>query len=211
MAQKSNAPMEKQVRDAIKTLADAGKPITNENVRQTIGGGSFRDIGPLVKSIKLELAAREQADRQAPDMPDDFHDAAAVMWNTAWTLADEIAASERRGHAGEIEKLRAEADEALSNCGVVEDERDAAEARAKTTESLLDQARSALRDAALEIAMLNGRLAERENNILQWGKYSKAQKTACTPKIDDGSQPDMFPEGNTGTEAPAILKVTNTS
>ena len=52
MAQKSSAPLEKQVRSAMKSLADAGKPITNESVRQAIGGGSFRDIGPLVKSIK---------------------------------------------------------------------------------------------------------------------------------------------------------------
>ncbi len=194
MAQKSSAPLERQVRNAMKSLAEAGKPITNESVRQTIGGGSFRDIGPLVKSIKAELAAKEQASREAPDMPDDFHDAAASMWNTAWSLADEIAASERRGHAAEIEKLRGEADEALSNCGVVEDERDAAEARAKATASILEELREALHAAQLEIANLNGRLSERDGDLVQRGKSRNAKKPKSSPEQDEEAQPDMFPE-----------------
>lgn len=196
MAQKNNAPLEKQVRSAMKSLTDAGKPITNESVRQAVGGGSFRDIGPLVKSIKAELAAKEQASREAPDMPDDFYDAAAAMWHTAWNLADEIAASERRGHAAEMEKLRAEVDEALSNCGVVEDERDAAEARAKATAATLDELRDALRAAEIEIATLNGRLTERDGDIVRRGKSPKAKKTPLSAEEDDGSQFDMFPEAS---------------
>jgi len=41
-----------------------------------------------VKTIKAEIEAKEQAARAVPEMPEDFHDAASAMWNTAWDLAD---------------------------------------------------------------------------------------------------------------------------
>ncbi|MEP4194116.1 MAG: DNA-binding protein [Aliishimia sp.] len=124
---KNNTSLEKKVREAFHKLTNDRQEVTNEAVRKAIGGGSFRDVAPLVKAAKAELAAKEQAVRAAPEMPEDFHDAAAAMWHMSWQLADEIAASERRAHSAEIEKLKAEADEALSNCALVKDERDDAE------------------------------------------------------------------------------------
>ncbi|MGR3565061.1 MAG: DNA-binding protein [Heliomarina sp.] len=163
MAQKNSASLEKQVRGGVKKLTEEGKPITNLTVREAIGGGSFRDIGPMLKSIKAEIAAQQQAARQAPDMPEDFHDAASAMWNTAWSLADEIAASERRAHAVESDKLKAEVQEALENCGQVEDERDEAEARAREAAEQVQALTENLRKAELEIAGLNGQLAARDD------------------------------------------------
>lgn len=221
MAQKkSSTSLEKQVRDAIRMLTDKGEQVTNQTVRDAIGGGSFRDIGPVVKQIKAEMAAKEQAERAAPEMPEDFHDAAAAMWQTAWQLADEIAASERHAHAAELERLRAEADEALSNCGLVEDERDEAEKRADSTAKLLAEAETALLDAKFEIARLNGQLDEREKYIesrlaeARVGDASEAMsddEVSAEPKIEDDENPpateddmqlDMFSKGKLSKKKP---------
>ena len=162
MAQKNNTSLEKKVRDAIRKLTDDGKQITNQTVRDAVDGGSFRDIGPLVKQIKAEIVAKEKADRAAPEMPDDFRDAAAAMWQTSWQLADEIATAERHAHAQELERLKGEAEEALSNCGLVEDERDEAEKRGEALAKKLAETEAALLGTKFEIAKLNGQLAERE-------------------------------------------------
>ena len=107
MAQKkSNTSLENRVRDAIRKLTDAGKKITNQTVREAIGGGSLRDIGPVVKMVKAEIEAKEVVAGAAPPMPEDFSDAANAMWELAWRLADDLAAAERHGHAVEIERLR---------------------------------------------------------------------------------------------------------
>lgn len=98
---KSNSSLEKQVRDAIRTLTENSKPVTNQAVREILGGGSFRDISPKVKQITAEIAAKEQAAQIAPEMPEDFRDAAGAMWQMFWELADEIAASNRRAHSAE--------------------------------------------------------------------------------------------------------------
>ncbi|PWE50408.1 hypothetical protein DEM26_05640 [Thioclava sp. NG1] len=211
MAQKKNTSLEKQVRDAIHQLTNNGKPVTNQAVRDILGGGSFRDISPKVKQIMAEIAAKEQAARAVPEMPEDFQDAAAAMWQMGWELADEIAASDRRAHAAELERLKSEADEALSNCALVEDERDAVEIRAQDLEKKLEEALRALRDAQLEIARLDGRLMEREKDVVSRVKRPKqAQKpnpkrddpVAASPVSKDDAQLDMFPKGTPGQKRP---------
>jgi len=205
MAQ-NNTSLEKKVREAILKLTNEGQEITNEAVRKAIGGGSFRDVAPLVKAAKAELAAKEQAARAAPEMPEDFHDAAAAMWHMSWQLADEIAASERRAHSAEIEKLKAEADEALSNCALVEDERDEADARAQAVTEQLEEAKKVLNEAHLEIARLNGRLMERQAGIVSRTKQPKPRRppTKTGPEepvsasdMQDDAQQDMFPQEET--------------
>lgn len=58
MAQKkNNTSLEKQIRDAIRTLTDDGKQITNQTVRNEIGGGALRDIVPMVTTVKDEIPA----------------------------------------------------------------------------------------------------------------------------------------------------------
>lgn len=74
MAQTANASLEKKIRGAIKKLTEESQPITNQNVCAMVGGGSFRDINPLVKLVKAQIAAEEEAAREAPDMPEGFHD-----------------------------------------------------------------------------------------------------------------------------------------
>lgn len=211
MAQKkNNTSLEKQIRDAIQQLTADGKPVTNQAVRDILGGGSFRDISPKVKQITAEIAAKEQAARVAPEMPEDFQDAAAAMWQMAWELADEIAASDRRTHAAELERLKSETDEALSNCALVEDERDDAEKRFQDLENKLAEARSALNDAQLEIARLDGRLMEREKNIVSRVKRKKPAQPSrepedsdtASPAREDDAQLDMFPKSEHGKKKP---------
>lgn len=216
MAQK-NTPLEKQVRNAIHKLNERGQQITNQAVREAIGGGSFRDLGPLVKTVKAELAAQEHAARAAPEMPEDFHDAAAAMWQTAWELSDEIAASERRAHAGEIVKLKAEVAEALSNCGQVESERDEADARVQAVAELLEKTKGALQEALLENARLSGRLMERETDIVSRIKQPKMhcqpalpghERPAYTVQNHDAMQPDMFLRYETRKKMPVDPEAT---
>jgi hypothetical protein len=221
MAQKkNNTSLDKQIRDAINQLTADGKPVTNQTVRDAIGGGSFRDIGPVVKLVKAEIEAKEEAARAAPPMPEDFSDAASAMWDLSWRLADVLAASERHGHAVEIDRLRAEVDEALSNCGVVEDERDTAEKRADSTAKLLAEAEAALLDAKFEIARLNGQLDEREKYIESRLAESRMEDEAeavsgdeppakrrievgdTPPMTEDIKQLDMFSKGKPGKKKP---------
>lgn len=66
MAQKkSSKSLKKQVRDAIRKLTEDGKQITNQAVRNYIGGGAFRDIVPIVAMVKAEIEAKEEASRPA--------------------------------------------------------------------------------------------------------------------------------------------------
>ncbi|MGR3269814.1 hypothetical protein DU478_05830 [Thalassococcus profundi] len=212
MAQKkNNMSLDKQVRDAIQKLTANGKPVTNQAVRDILGGGSFRDIAPKVKQVTAEIAAKEQAARAAPEMPEDFRDAAAAMWQMSWELADEIAASDRRAHATEIERLKSEVDEALANCALVEDERDGAEMRVQDLEMRLDEARALLHDAQLEIARLDGRLMEREKDIVSRVRRQKLPRapegptennTDTPPETEDDAQLDMFSKGKAGKKKP---------
>lgn len=213
---KNNTSLDKQIRDAIHQLTADGKPVTNQTVRDAIGGGSFRDIGPVVKLVKAEIEAKDEAARAAPPMPEDFSDAASAMWDLAWRLADDLAASERHGHAVEVDRLRAEVDEALSNCGVVEDERDAAEKRAHATAKLLAEAEEALLEAKFEIARLNGQLTEREKYIetrlaeppvagesdaATAGEHPEKPSTNVddtSPVSEANTQLDMFPKAKPG-------------
>lgn len=208
---KSNSSLEKQVRDAINQLTADGKPVTNQAVREILGGGSFRDISPKVKQVTAEIAAKEQAARTAPEMPEDFRDAAAAMWQMSWELADEIAASDRRAHAAELERLKGEVDEALANCALVEDERDDAEQRVQELEMKLGDLQGVLHDAQLQIARLDGRLMEREKDIVSRVKRPKARQTTEHPADDtdeaprmaeDESQLDMFPKNKDDKKRP---------
>ncbi|WP_339638290.1 DNA-binding protein [uncultured Sulfitobacter sp.] len=175
---KHNSKLEARIREAISKLMDAGSPVTNETVRKALEGGSFRDIGPIVKMVKAEIVAKEEAARAAPPMPEDFSDAANAMWDLTWRLADELAAAERHGHAMEVDRLKAETDEALANCGLVEDERDAAELRADETAKLLAAVEAELLQAKFEIASLKGQLAEREKYVEARIAELKATDTA---------------------------------
>lgn len=212
MAQRKT-PLEKRVKDAVQKLTSEGQAITNEAVREAIGGGSFREVAPLVKSAKAELEAKEQAARQAPDMPADFHDAAAAMWEMSWQLADEVAASERRAHSAEIENLKAETEEVLLNCSLVENERDDAETRALALSEQLEEIKKVLNEANLEIARLNGRLMERQTGIVSRTKHPKKhhpsakpdpEEAASAPDAQNDAQQDMFPEEVSETQQPDV-------
>lgn len=180
-------------------------------MRDILSGGSFRDIAPKVKQVTAEIAAKEQAARVASEIPEGFRDAAAAMWQLAWELADEIAASDRQAHAVEIERLKSEVDEALANCALVEDKPDDAEMRVQDLEKWLEEAKGLLHDAQLEIARLDGRLMEREKDIVSRVKRPKATRTTehptddaddAPPVTEDDTQLDMFPNDKPDGEKP---------
>ncbi|SMX34403.1 DNA-binding protein [Actibacterium lipolyticum] len=195
MAQKSNKSMETRVREAIKKLEEKGEDITNAKVR-ALTGGSFRDVSPVVKKLKAELEEKARVERATPDMPEDVLDAVTELWTLAWARADETAAAERRGHAVEIDKLKAEVVEQEEAVEIVEAERDQAEKRAEVAEAKNAELSEKLQETQLQVAELKGRLAERHSDVVQRTKASPTEiKRAKMNKapINKEEQPDMFP------------------
>ena len=74
------AQLEKKVRLAADELEKEGQRITNPAVREKLGGGSFRDITPIVKAINAEKEARTKAESQVPDMPEDVAELSTAIW-----------------------------------------------------------------------------------------------------------------------------------
>jgi len=201
MAQKtnSNASLEKRIVAAVNELDAKGESVTNASVR-AITGGSFRDITPVLKRVKAELEEKSRADRAVPGMPEDVLDAVAELWTLAWNKADETAAAERRGHATEVDKVKAELADQEEAVAIVEDERDQAITRAEIAEAELAETRNALHNSELAIAELRGRLAERlahEKKSDAAKVRSKSAKQDPKPETSEGDgQPDMFPEND---------------
>ena len=75
----TSAQLEKKVGDAISELEKDGKRPTYANVRDQIGGGSFRDLGPIIKSVLAEREAQAKVESQVPDMPEDVAELAAAI------------------------------------------------------------------------------------------------------------------------------------
>ena len=191
--QKTNAAFEKKVRAAVTKLENDGVRITNASVREEMGGGSFRDIGPIVKAVVAEKEARAKAESQVPDMPEDVVELATAIWEAAYRRADEVAAADRRSHAEEVKALREELTDREGDVGVVEDERDEVLARAEAAEKELGQLQGQIDDLRVEIARLEGRLLGREE-----AKAIEVAKEKVKPDPEDDRQIPLFPHKDAG-------------
>lgn len=189
---KSSAAYEKKVRAAVVELEKEGKRVTNASVREKLGGGSFRDISPIVQAIKAEKEAREKAASQVPEMPEEVRELATALWEGAYRFADEVAAADRRQHAEEIKDLRQELSDRDEEIGLVEDERDVMEARAASAEAEASRLSELVNELQLKIAGLEGRLLGREE--AQISKDWEAKKTAkpAASKEEDEDQIPLF-------------------
>lgn len=164
--------LEAKVRAAIAQLQREGKKITNNNVRE-ITGGSFRDLGPIVKSVREDIAAKQAAASSLPEMPIELHEAMALIWSCAWKHADETAATERRAHAEVVERHKEYLVEAEEAVAVVEGERDKNLARAETAEAknLALEAENA--DWRIRHSKLEGRLEELEKVLDEYKRLTR--------------------------------------
>lgn len=187
--------LEKKVRTAAVELEKNGIRITNANIREKIGGGSFRDIGPLVKALLAEKSAREKAETAVPEMPEEIAELATAFWQEAFRAADEAAALDRRARAEEIKALRNELSDRDDEVAIVEDERDAAIQRAELAEEHAANQDMTIQELKLTIASLKGQL-------VGWSEMLN---------LSEASQRDKRPgelgnKGNAPTEAKADLQ-----
>lgn len=167
------AQLEKKVRMAADELEKERQRITNPAVREKLGGGSFRDITPIVKAIKAEKEARAKAESQVPDMPEDVAELATAIWEAAYRAADEVAAADRRTHAEEIKALREEVSEREKDTATVEVELDEALARAEGAEAVNEELEEQLTELRLVVAGLEGQLLGRREAAPKEGKEPK--------------------------------------
>ncbi|KKL56912.1 hypothetical protein LCGC14_2240680 [marine sediment metagenome] len=111
MAAKNNkstaAQLEKKVRAAMAELGKEGKRPTYAHVRDEIGGGSFRDLGPIIKAIVAEQVARAKAESEVPEMPADVAELATAIWEGAYRCADEVAGVRSRSSTSWARRTRA--------------------------------------------------------------------------------------------------------
>lgn len=186
--QKTNAALEKKARAAVIELDKLGKPITNANVREQIGGCSFRDLAPILKAIVAEREARAQAESPVPDMPEEVAELSTALWEAAFRAADEAAAASRRAHAEEVADLRKQLEAWETDVGTVEDELEAMTARAHRAETAKAELQGQITDLRVFIASLEGRLLGRQDAIV--AKAEGDEKAA--PDSEDVRQMKLF-------------------
>lgn len=115
-----------QVFAAADALAEAGEKITQQKIRDAVGGGSFSTIGPLLS--EWEAARAEVNAARAVVMPDGvkavLDDAAARLWKAATDSASLGVEAARK----EVDALKAkvahDVQEARDAVAIVEGERD---------------------------------------------------------------------------------------
>lgn len=188
--QKTSAALEKKVRAAIPELEKDGIRLTNANVREKIGGGSFRDIGPILKAYLAEQSAREKAETRVPEMPEDVADLATALWESAYRQADEANATDRRARAEEIKALRDELSDKDEEVAIVEDERDEALARAEEAEVQVAEQTLAIQALKIQIAGLEGRLLGRSE--AETASDPTEDDTGASEGTEEEHQLDMF-------------------
>ena len=186
--QKTHAALEKKARAAVIELDKLGKPITNANVREQIGGCSFRDLSPILKAIVAEREARAQAESPVPDMPEDVAELSTALWEAAFRAADEAAAASRRAHTEEVADLRRQLDEWETDVGTVEDELEAMTARAQGAEAAKADLEGQIADLRIVIAGLEGRLLGRQDAAV--AEVEGTMK--AVPDPDDARQMPLF-------------------
>ena len=159
------AQLEKKVGDAISKLETEGKRPTYANVRDRIGGGSFRDLGPIIKTVVAKREAREKAESQVPDMPENVAELATAIWESAYRCADEVAAADRRTHSEEVKRLQEEIKERGTDIAAAEDDLDKMTERAEAAEKTESKLEAELVELRLVIAGLEGRLMGRQEAL----------------------------------------------
>lgn len=174
----------KRVAKAFDDLDKQGRKATLSAV-QEMTGGSFRDVTPAVREVKAAREARLEAARAVPEMPEAVAEAASVLWETAYRLADDVAASERRGHAevvsgltdqvAEMQEIAAklEADHEVEKSQLTE-ARDAALKQVAIQQGEVDELGRRIRSLEIRNAQLEGRLAERDDERARRADVAKA-------------------------------------
>lgn len=137
MPSKTPQVTEEKVKAAITALKKAGEKITNQTVRDKLGGGSFSALAPLVRKVRLEFEEAEAAANAVPEVPEDVMSAAQGIWTIAYRHAESVAAAERRDKAAAAARHENEMAEADEQLGALETTLEAAECKVADLQTAL--------------------------------------------------------------------------
>lgn len=153
---KSAQAREARVEKAIREIEARGEKATVAVIKEALGG-SFRDLCPAIKSVRIRLEAEREAAAATPDMPQELSDLAEAFWREAWREADRENADIRQVLLGERKARDEETAELEEALGSLEErlekrtaERDEAAARAEAAEARAEGLQAELQEARTE-------------------------------------------------------------
>lgn len=163
-----------------------GKQPSVEIVRSMIGGGSNRDLCPVVKEVKQKLLALQTKLGTMPDIPEELVLAHSQVLKEMWTKTREFQTAEitdlKRAqqareamHAEEVYELHA-------IIATLEVEGEALLARAEAAEGKLQAARDALDAMKDAFAAAQARLAERDDIMAMLAASKAAPREQAAKK-----------------------------
>ena len=137
--------------EAAAALLARSEKVTADAVRRELGGGSMRDILPLLRTWRSQKAATPA---ELPAVPARVAEAAqrftAELWAAAQTQSMEVVNSERAACAARCGEAETERDEALTALGRAEEDADALRADLRAVRDQLAQAQKAEAVSAAE-------------------------------------------------------------
>lgn len=201
-----------QVFEAADALAESGEKITQQKIRDMIGGGSFTTIGPMLAEWQ-DARAEVQKVRAVP-LPDAVQVVLDDAANRLWKAASDAAALGVEAARQEVDALKAKAatevQEAREVIAVVESERDTATADAEKHRLDAEQAREvAAREVearhALEVAKVAAEVradaAERAAKVAEAAKAEADSRTVAALAERDAARRETEEVRNAGVEA----------
>lgn len=159
-----SAAVRKRILAAIREVEKTGT-VKNQTVLKHLQdndqGASMSDVQAIVKEFREKTEAHAATMSAVPPMPDEVIEMNEKMWSLIWKKADEPVSAIKAHYAAELEKRKLLEEERDSDMLAVEADLEAATTRAEIAEAELTDAKENLMEAKIEIARLEGRLAER--------------------------------------------------
>ena len=185
-----NLPRFHAVISACKQLDSEGKQITNDAVRDVVGGGSLRDISPIVRSYLEHQDAIAQFDQLKPDFAHLLLAAADDAFKTmrghlnkaikqSQSTAEGVSANyleREREQAEETARLNAELCSTRQQLSASVKATDVEHARAEALRGEIGSFRAACSRQATEINRLNELLANAERQCNELNTNHKAEQ-----------------------------------
>lgn len=163
-ARNPSAAVRKRILAAIREVEKTSE-VTNQAVAQFLKdieqGASMSDVQAVVKEYREQAEAHAATMSAVPPMPKEVVELYQKVWSVVWKKADEPVAALKAHYAAELEKRKFLDEERDSDMLAVEADLEAATTRAEKAEAELIDLKENLMAARVEIARLEGRLAER--------------------------------------------------
>lgn len=163
-ARTPSAAVRKRILAAIREVEKTGA-VKNQTVLKHLQdngqGASMSDVQAIVKEYREEAEAHAATMSAVPPMPEEVIEMNEKMWSLIWKKADEPVAAIKAHYAAELEKRKHLDEERDSDMLAVEANLEAMTTRAEKAETELADLKENLMAARMEIARLEGRLAER--------------------------------------------------